>query len=40
MEMIPMEKKGQKNISTYNSVMFDQLINDNFFSVQQMQKMP
>jgi outer membrane lipoprotein-sorting protein len=40
MEMIPMEKKGQKTIITYKSVMFDQAINDNFFSVQQMQKMP
>lgn len=40
MEMIPMEKKGQKTIITYKSVVFDQVISDSFFSVQQMQRMP
>lgn len=39
MEMIPMEKKGQKTIITYKGVIFDQPLSDSFFSVQQMQKL-
>lgn len=39
LEMIPVEKAGQKTVITYKSLSFDQPIEDNFFSVRQMQRM-
>jgi len=39
LEMIPVEKAGQKTVITYKSLTFDQPIEDNFFSVRQMQRM-
>lgn len=38
MEMIPVDKPGQKTVLIYNSMKFDQSIDDNFFTVQNMQK--
>jgi outer membrane lipoprotein-sorting protein len=38
MEMIPAEKKGQETIITYNSATFDQKIDDDFFTTQNMKK--
>jgi outer membrane lipoprotein-sorting protein len=38
MEMIPAEKKGNKTVMIYNSLLFDQEINDDFFSSQNMQR--
>jgi outer membrane lipoprotein-sorting protein len=40
MEMIPLDKKGQKTIITYHSIEFDRGIDDGFFTVQQMQRLP
>lgn len=40
MEMIPLDKKGQKTIITYHSIEFDRGIDDGFFNVQQMQRLP
>lgn len=39
LEMIPVDKVGQKTVITYKRLTFDQPIEDNFFSVRQMQKM-
>jgi outer membrane lipoprotein-sorting protein len=39
MEIIPVNKKGQKTIMTYNSIVFDDPINDNFFSIQNMKRL-
>lgn len=36
MEMIPTDKKGNKTILTYTSLLFDKEINDDFFSTQNM----
>lgn len=38
MEMIPVEKKGQKTIMTYNNIEFDVEIEDSFFSIQNMKR--
>lgn len=38
MEMIPVEKKGQKTVMTYQNIEFDQPIDDSFFSVANMKK--
>lgn len=38
MEMIPVSKPGQKTVLLYNSMKFDQPMDDNFFTVQNMQK--
>ena len=38
MEMIPVEKKGQKTVMTYNSLEFDTPIDDSFFTTQNMKK--
>ena len=38
MEMIPAEKKGQETIIIYNSAVFDQKIEDDFFTTQNMKK--
>lgn len=39
LEMIPVEKKGQKTIMKYNSIEFDSPIEDGFFSVQNMKRL-
>lgn len=39
MEMIPMDKKGQKTVMTYISIEFDAAIDDSFFSEQNMKKL-
>lgn len=39
MEMIPVEKKGQKTIMTYKSIEFDIEIEDSFFSIQNMKRL-
>jgi outer membrane lipoprotein-sorting protein len=36
MEMIPTDKKGNKTVLIYNSIVFDQPLDDAFFTVQQM----
>ena len=36
MEMIPADKKGQKTVLLYNSLVFDKPIEDNFFTTQNM----
>ncbi len=38
MEMIPVEKKGQKTVMTYLSITFDDPIDDSFFTVQNMKR--
>jgi len=38
MEMIPLEKKGQKTVITYKSAAFNQPISDDFFTTQNMKK--
>lgn len=38
MEMIPVEKKGNKTVLIYNSLLFDQHVEESFFSTQNMQK--
>lgn len=38
MEMVPTEKKGNKTVLIYNSVVFDQPLDDSFFTVQNMTK--
>jgi outer membrane lipoprotein-sorting protein len=38
MEMIPAEKKGQETIILYNSATFNQPIDDDFFTTQNMKK--
>jgi outer membrane lipoprotein-sorting protein len=38
MEMIPAEKKGNKTVLIYNSLLFDKPIDESFFSSQNMQK--
>ncbi|MGP8214506.1 MAG: outer membrane lipoprotein-sorting protein [Bacteroidia bacterium] len=38
MEMIPAEKKGQETVITYNSAIFNQPIDDDFFTTQNMRK--
>lgn len=37
-EMIPSDKKGQKTVMIYNSISFDQPIERNFFTTQNMKK--
>lgn len=37
-EMIPAEKKGNKTVMIYNSLLFDMEISDDFFSAQNMQR--
>jgi len=37
-EMIPADKKNQKTVMTFNSIVFDEVINDNFFSPDNMKK--
>ena len=39
MEMIPVDKKGQKTVLEYKSIEFDIPIADNFFSVQNMKRL-
>jgi len=39
-EMTPMDKKGQKTIITNHTIEFDRQVADEFFSVNQMQKLP
>ncbi len=36
MEMIPLEKPGQKTVMTYNALVFDEEITDDFFTVRNM----
>jgi outer membrane lipoprotein-sorting protein len=36
MEMIPADKKGQKTVLLYTSLVFDNPIDDNFFTTQNM----
>lgn len=38
LEMIPAEKKGNKTVLIYNSLVFDKPIDESFFSTQNMQK--
>jgi outer membrane lipoprotein-sorting protein len=38
LEMIPVEKKGQETIITYNSAVFNQAISVDFFTTQNMKK--
>jgi len=38
LEMIPAEKKGNKTVLIYNSLLFDKQIDDNFFATQNMPK--
>jgi len=38
MEMIPAEKKGQETVITYNSAAFNQPIDENFFTTENMKK--
>ncbi len=38
MEMIPAEKKGQETVIIYNSAIFNQPIDDDFFTTQNMKK--
>lgn len=38
MEMIPMDKKGQKTVLTYKDIEFNINISDNFFSIQNMKR--
>jgi outer membrane lipoprotein-sorting protein len=38
METIPADKKGNKTVLIYTSLLFDKEINDDFFSTQNMQK--
>jgi outer membrane lipoprotein-sorting protein len=38
MEMIPADKKGNKTVLIYNSLLFDKEISDDFFSTQNMQR--
>ncbi len=38
MEMIPLEKKGQKTVITYKSAVFNQPISDDFFTTENMKK--
>lgn len=38
MEMVPAEKKGQKTVLIYNSLVFDKPIDDAFFTTQNMPK--
>ncbi|MBL4585831.1 MAG: outer membrane lipoprotein-sorting protein [Flavobacteriales bacterium] len=39
MEMIPMEKEGQKTIITYNNLKFDTGVEEGFFSTNQMKRL-
>ncbi|QNL21250.1 outer membrane lipoprotein-sorting protein [Hyphobacterium sp. CCMP332] len=39
MEMIPVEKKGQKTVIIYNDLEFDIDISDNFFTTQNMKRL-
>jgi len=38
MEMIPVDKPGRKTVLIYNKLTFDEPIDDNFFTVQNMKK--
>jgi|SRR6185312_1259165 len=38
MEMIPMDKKGQETVMMYNTITFDQPIDDNYFTTENMKK--
>jgi outer membrane lipoprotein-sorting protein len=38
MEMIPMDKKGNKTVLIYQSLQFDKAINDSFFTTNNMSK--
>lgn len=38
MEMIPVEKKGQETVIIYNKAIFDQPINEDFFTTENMKK--
>ena len=38
MEMIPVEKKGNKTVMIYNKLNFDPPLKDDFFSTQNMKK--
>lgn len=38
MEMIPAEKKGNKTVLIYNSLIFDKPVDESFFSTQNMQR--
>lgn len=38
MEMIPVDKPGQKTVLIYNDLKFDVMIDDNFFTVQNMKQ--
>jgi hypothetical protein len=39
MEMIPVEKEGQKTVIIYNDLEFDIDIADNFFTTQNMKRL-
>lgn len=39
MEMVPVNKKGQKTILIYKDIQFDQPISDQFFTVENMKKL-
>lgn len=38
LEMIPLDKKGHKTVITYKSLIFDEPIDDNFFTTQNMRQ--
>lgn len=38
MEMIPVEEEGHKTVMEYQSISFDEALNDDFFSVQNMKR--
>lgn len=38
LEMIPVEEEGHKTVLEYHSIVFDQSMNDSFFSVQNMKR--
>jgi hypothetical protein len=38
LEMVPVQKKGQETIITYNSAIFNQPITVDFFTTQNMKK--
>lgn len=38
MEMIPMDKKGQKTVMIYTDIAFNEPIEENFFSIQNMKR--
>ena len=39
LEMIPVNKKNQKTVIVYKSIVFNQPISDNFFTVENMKQL-